>query len=123
MMRNMTMPMTGRITASEAVRGTSSRRAMMMPPMTISGALNMIVSPMATSICTCCTSLVFRVIREAVLKWLISFWEKLWTLRKSEPRMSRPAPMATRDAQYTPKIAAIPVSRATPSMYSPIRRM
>ncbi len=40
------------------------------------GALIITYNPIAISICTCCTSFVVRVIREAVLNLLISAIEK-----------------------------------------------
>ena len=45
------------------------------------GALTIICSPIVISICTCCTSFVVRVIRDAVLNLLISAIEKLCTFR------------------------------------------
>ena len=46
--------------------------------------------PISTTIWTCWTSLVLRVISDGVPKWLSSACEKLSTLRKIAPRTSRP---------------------------------
>ena len=78
---NRKIPMIGRITASEAERGTSCRRAMMMPPMASIGAMTIRVSPIAISICTCWTSLVLRVMSDGVPKRPISLCERLSTFR------------------------------------------
>ena len=80
---------------------------MMMPPMAMIGAEIMMLSIISTTICTCCTSLVLRVMSDGVPKWLTSVCEKLSTLRKSAPRTSRPNAMATLEPQYTPMMAAI----------------
>ena len=45
------------------------------------GALMIICSPIATNICTCWTSFVERVMRDAVLNLLISSMEKDCTLQ------------------------------------------
>ncbi len=68
---------------------------MITPPMARIGALIIIVSASSTTCWTCWTSLVLRVIRLAVPKWLSSTWLKLSTLRKSAERTSRPKPIAT----------------------------
>ena len=44
--------------------------------MIIMGADRMTVRPMNTTVWTCCTSLVLRVMSDAGPKWLISTWEK-----------------------------------------------
>ena len=79
----------------ESVR--SVRIAMMTPPIMVSGAMIITVSPSSTSICTCCTSLVLRVINDGAPKEPISASEKRSTRRNSEPRMSRPTDMAVRE--------------------------
>ena len=90
--RNTTMM--GRITAKLSDSGLSWRSAMMMPPMPIMGAKMSSERPRTTIICTCCTSLVPRVMSEGVPNRLTSAWEKLSTLRKRLPRTSRPKLMA-----------------------------
>ncbi len=74
MTRKTTTNMRGRITTRRPDRGTSSRRAMITPPMPVIGARIMIVRAMKMTIWTCCTSFVLRVMSEAVPKWLISTW-------------------------------------------------
>ncbi len=95
----------------------------MMPPIAIMGAMTIRVRPMAISICTCWTSLVFRVMRDGVPNRPISLWERLSTLRKSEPLTSRPMPMAVFEAWNTEVIEQAVMSSATPSMMTPVRRM
>ena len=67
---------------------------MMMPPMAMIGAAIIMFSASTTTICTCCTSFVLRVISDGVPKWLTSACEKPSTLRKMAPRTSRPKAMA-----------------------------
>ena len=81
-------------TATSQDRPTSSRRAMMMPPIMVIGAATNIVLLSSTSICTCCTSLVLRVISDGAPKWLSSREEKASTRSKIAPRTSRPKPIA-----------------------------
>ena len=96
--RYMTMPMNATMIGSTTTRrpdsGTSWRMAMMIPPMIRIGAEISRVRPMNTTIWTCCTSLVLRVISDAGPKWLTSTWLKLSTLRKIALRTSRPKPIA-----------------------------
>ena len=54
---------TGTTTANSHERPRSSRIAMMMPPTIMIGAAIAMVALISTSIWTCCTSLVVRVIR------------------------------------------------------------
>ena len=68
-----------------------------MPPMHMIGVATMKFSPISTSICTCCTSFVPRVIRVAAPKRLTSFAEKRVTLRNTSRRRSRPKAMAALD--------------------------
>jgi hypothetical protein len=95
----MNAPMIGMITTSSNDRRAFIRRAMKIPPTHMIGARIITVSDMSTSICTCCTSFVVRVISEGVPKWLTSICEKPWTLRKSALRTSRPNPIAVRALQ------------------------
>jgi hypothetical protein len=59
---------TGTITSSEADSGTSWRNARMIPPTHMIGADTMSVNVMRTTIWTCCTSLVVRVISDGAPK-------------------------------------------------------
>ena len=67
---------------------------MMIPPMIRIGAEIIRVRAMNTTIWTCCTSFVLRVISDAGPKWFTSTWLKLSTLRKIALRTSRPNPIA-----------------------------
>ena len=60
------------------------------------GATTIRVSAMSTSIWTCWTSLVLRVISEGAPNSPISRAEKVCTRSKTEARMSRPTYIATR---------------------------
>ena len=121
--RPMNTAITGMATRITALSGTLSRSAMMMPPMLMIGAEITTLSIMSTTICTCCTSLVVRVISDGVPKWLTSACEKLSTRRNRAPRTSRPKAMATLEPQYTATTAASTNTRVTPSMRPPVRRM
>ena len=67
--RPMNTPITGTATRITLESGTSRRSAMMMPPMAMIGAASVRLSIISTTICTCCTSFVLRVISEGVPKW------------------------------------------------------
>ena len=83
---------------------TSWRSAMMMPPTHMIGAATSIVQVITTSICTCWTSLVLRVISDGAPKWLTSRAEKLPTWAKIAPRTSRPKLIAVRAPNHTAAI-------------------
>ena len=85
---------TGMATATSQDRPTSSCRAMMMPPIMVSGAETSMVADITTSIWTCCTSLVVRVINDGAPKWFSSREEKASTRPKIAPRRSRPKAIA-----------------------------
>ena len=95
----MISAITGTITTRMPVSGTSWRRAMTTPPTSMIGAETMTVRPIRTTIWTCWTSFVFRVISEAAPKWLTSTWENDSTLRKMPARRSRPNAIETLAAQ------------------------
>ena len=96
--RLMTSPMTraisGRMISRSEDSGTSVRRAMMIPPTIRIGADTMIVRPMNTTVWTCWTSFVLRVISDAGPNWLTSTCENVSTLVKMAERTSRPKPIA-----------------------------
>ena len=69
---------------------------MKMPPMHMIGAATSRVQVISTSICTCCTSLVLRVISVGAPNLAISRSEKLPTWWNSAARTSRPNPIAAR---------------------------
>ena len=64
------------LTSSTPDSGTSCRSARMMPPTPVIGAATNIVATISTSNCTCCTSLVVRVINEGAPNWPTSRCEK-----------------------------------------------
>ena len=78
---------------------TSCCSAMMMPPIASSGAVTSMVAPIIASICTCCTSLVLRVMSEPGPNFETSRSEKPLTLPYTSRRMSRPAAIAARAAK------------------------
>ena len=86
---------TGIATATSQDRPRSSRTAMITPPTMVIGALRNIVASSSTSICTCCTSLVLRVISDGAPKWFSSRAEKASTRSKIAARTSRPKLIAT----------------------------
>ena len=67
---------------------------MMTPPIAIIGDVTTMVQVIRTSICTCCTSLVLRVIRLAAPIALTSRRPKSSTCPNTAPRTSRPNCMA-----------------------------
>lgn len=87
---------TGTTPSSSDDSGTSWPSAMMMPPTHMIGAETIIVNVISTSICTCWTSLVVRVISEGAPNCPTSRAEKLCTWSKTDLRMSRPTAIAVR---------------------------
>ena len=85
---------TGTATTTSQDRPTSSRMAMMMPPIMVIGADSRTVADITTSIWTCCTSLVLRVISDGAPKRLSSRAEKVSTRSKIAARRSRPKAIA-----------------------------
>ena len=65
----------GRLTASSHDSPMSCRIAMNTPKMTVIGAATTIVHVMSTSICTCCTSFVIRVMSDGAPKRFTSLAE------------------------------------------------
>ena len=90
------MSSTGIATAIMSESSRSCCSAMMTPPIARIGALTSIVLVMSTSICTCCTSLVVRVMSEGAPNRLTSRSEKVPTCANTAPRKSRPRAIATR---------------------------
>ena len=89
-------PRAGREMTTSHDRPTSCCRARMLPPTTVIGAATASVHAMTTSICTCCTSLVMRVMSDGAPNWFTSRAEKSVTRWNRSPRTSRPNPIATR---------------------------
>ncbi len=99
MTRAMTPAMSGRTMTRMPDRGTSVRSAMMIPPTMRIGAETMIVRPMKTTVWTCWTSLVLRVMSDGAPIRLTSTCENVSTLVKMALRTSRPKPIAMRADQ------------------------
>ena len=92
----MSTASTGTLTASSHDMPASSRTAMITPPTAMIGAATIIVEVITTSICTCCTSLVVRVISEGAPNCAISRIENVPTWWNSAARTSRPKLIAVR---------------------------
>ena len=90
MIRPMLPASTGMQTSSNRERSRSSRSAITMPPTHMIGAITSIVTPISTSIWTCCTSFVVRVISEGAPTLPISRADSFPTWWKIAPRRSRP---------------------------------
>ena len=90
------------------------------PNTTVIGAVTTIVHDITTSICTCCTSLVIRVMSDGEPKRLTSWAEKPVTRWNNAALTSRPNPMAALAAQNTavtnaPACASVIVSMMRPT--------
>ena len=100
--RTITAPIaatsTGTHTAISQDSPTSSRSAMTIPPTHMIGAATSMVQVVRTSIWTCCTSLVLRVISDGAPNRLNSRAENSPTRWNSALRTSRPKPIAVRAA-------------------------
>jgi hypothetical protein len=109
----------GRATTTSHDRPTSCWSASTLPPMTVMGAATANVQAITTSICTCWTSLVIRVISDGAPNWLTSRAEKSVTRWNRSPRTSRPKLMATLALRYTAPTENTTWIRVTPSMAMP----
>ena len=119
-----TMPTsTGTITSSRPDSGMSWRSAITMPPTHMIGADTISVKLSSTSICTCCTSLVVRVISDGAPNWPSSCVEKSCTRWKTAARTSRPSAIAVRAPKYTATIEQAIWASVTASMRPPVRMM
>ena len=96
-MNPMTMSITGIATTRIHDSPTSWRSAMMTPPIARIGAETSSVHVVSTRICTCCTSLVVRVISDGAPKRETSRSENSPTRTKIASRRSRPNAMAAFD--------------------------
>ncbi|MEI2642334.1 MAG: hypothetical protein V9G10_08365 [Candidatus Nanopelagicales bacterium] len=115
--------MTGITTSSSMESFMSVRSAIITPPIAVSGAAIIMVRPISTSICTCCTSLVVRVISDGAPNSLTSRRLNRSTLRNSPPRTSRPNAIDVRAAKYTATIEISASPADSPSMMAPVRTM
>ena len=96
----------------------------MIPPTIRIGAETMIVRPMKTTVWTCWTSFVLRVISDAGPNWLTSTCENVSTLVKIG--RAHVAPEAHRDPRAASRprgSTATPRSAVTTSISPPTRRM
>ena len=114
---------TGTETASSQERPRSSRIAISTPPTIMIGAATIIVAVISTSICTCCTSLVLRVISDGAPKWATSRLENAPIRWKIAARRSRPKPIAVRAPTYTAPALHRICTTETPSISPPVRVM
>ena len=89
---------TGTDTAMSHDRLGALPTAMITPPTAMTGAVTSMVQLIITSIWTCWTSLVLRVMREPAPNMETSRSEKEPTRSKTSARRSRPMPMAVRAA-------------------------
>jgi hypothetical protein len=100
-----------------------SRRAMITPPTHMIGAMTTSISAICRNSWICWMSLVFRVISDGVPKPFTSRAENPCTRVNIAARRSAPAPMATRDAQYTAMTATVPTASVMASMTAPVVQM
>ncbi len=114
---------TGTITSSSHESCTSCWSARITPPIIMIGAMTMMVRLMRTSIWTCCTSFVARVMSAGAPKVPISCWEKDSTWTNWARRTSRPKPIATRAPRKTAAIVHATWTSVTMSIMPPTRQM
>ncbi len=98
---------------------TSWRNAMITPTTIVIGAAIAMVHAITTSICTCCTSFVMRVISEGAPNAPTSRAEKSVTWWKRFLRRSRPKLIATLPPKYTAATAKTTWMTANPSITAP----
>ncbi len=123
MIRPTARTSTGTQTTSSQDSPRSSRSAISTPPTIMIGAATIIVQVISTSICTCCTSLVLRVISDGAPKWSTSRLENDPTRWKIAARTSRPKAMAVRAPTYTAAMLHRICTIDTPSITAPVRMM
>ena len=97
--------------------------AMKIPPTIMIGAITIRVHDISTSICTCWTSLVSRVIRLGAPKSWTSRCENEPTRWKIAARTSRPKPIAERAPNHTAATEQSTCTNATASITPPVRMM
>ena len=113
----------GTTTARIQPRPKSSRSAITTPPTIMIGAETAIVQAISTSICTCCTSLVLRVISEGAPNSCTSRAENVPTRWNSSARTSRPKPIAVRAPNQTAATEQTICTSETASIIPPVRTM
>ena len=119
------MPAPSTMTATRMIqeRPTSSRSAMNTPPTIVMGAETSMTQVIRTSIWTCCTSLVLRVIRLGAPNLFISLLENDSALSKMAVRTSRPNCIAVFAPAHTAPIWAAAWTTDSSSMTAPVRQM
>ena len=91
--------------------------------MLMMGAETSSVQVISTSICTCWTSFVERVMSDAAPKRVTSCSENMPTWLTTASRRSRPTLMAVREPKYTATIAHRICANEMRSITAPIRRI
>ena len=114
---------TGTVRTMSQDSPTSSRVAITIAPTIMIGAETIMVKPVRTSICTCCTSLVSRVISDGAPKCWTSRAENEPTRSKISARTSWPKPIAVRAANQTATTALSACTSAIASISPPRWRM
>ena len=114
---------TGTDTATSHDSPGSSRSAMTIPPMHMIGAATSIVQEVSTSICTCWTSFVHRVISDGAPNRATSCVENSPTRWKTAARTSAPTPVAVRAPWCTAAIEQATCTRLISSISPPSRRI
>ncbi len=92
---------------------------MMTPPTIMIGEEAAMRQAMSTSICTCWTSLVPRVISEGAPNWSTSRWENVPTRWNRSRRTSRPNDIAVREPNQAAPTDARTWAKETASMMAP----
>ena len=90
MINEIVTPRTITATTMSQDNDTDSCNAITTPPIIMIGAAIISVAPISTTICTCWTSLVPRVMRVGAPKRFTSRAENSPTRANNEPRVSRP---------------------------------
>ena len=97
---------------------------MIVPPTIMIGAATSNVADMSTSICTCCTSLVMRVISDGAPSRSTSWVEKPVTLVEQVATARRDrTPLRSWHPKYTAPTAKTTWITVTPNMTAPVRQM
>ena len=122
-MKPIATPRTGTATATSQNNPTSSRRAMMIPPTIMIGAINIMVRLMKTRVCTCITSLVLRVMSEGAPNLAISRLENSPTRWKIFERRVAPEAHRGPGAEIDGDDRAGDLQGEMPSITAPTRMM
>ncbi len=113
----------GTLTASSQLMPASSRIAMTIPPTHMIGAATISVQVITTSICTCCTSLVVRVISDGGPNRVTSRALNRSTWPNRVARRSRPNDIAARAPKNTAATEAAICTKLIASIQPPMCMM